>query len=130
MKKITSQEWNALGVKLYGNRRIHWKFKCPNCNGVQTALDFIPYKRLGAPPVLAMLVCKDNVVPASQRLSMTPPCRATIHSSEESDLVFVTNEAGKVVPTFPFAHSEPLLVDGKSENRHGELQVGDDSRRE
>lgn len=41
MKKIDFDEWFEIGIKLYGDKIINWKFICPMCRKIQTAQDLL-----------------------------------------------------------------------------------------
>ena len=36
MPKITSEQWETLGRKLYGENKHDWQFQCPMCGNVQS----------------------------------------------------------------------------------------------
>lgn len=40
-ERITYDEWQERGLKLFGNDKLFWKFQCPMCNNVATPSDFI-----------------------------------------------------------------------------------------
>ncbi len=102
MKKMTADEWNSEGQKLFGNKRVHWKFRCPGCDRVQTAMDFLKYRAEKVSPGTALVACKGNyeviVGPQAQA-----PCKFNTLEHTHEDLIIVINDAGKEVPTFPFA---------------------------
>jgi len=45
-KSISREEWEALGVSLFGKNPRQWKFKCPACGYVASIEDYL---RVGAP---------------------------------------------------------------------------------
>lgn len=38
--RMSFDEWNALGVKLFGEDRKKWRFRCPSCDHVQGYEEF------------------------------------------------------------------------------------------
>lgn len=40
-KFYSVKEWEEKGRRLYGDKRRHWKFRCPMCKTVQSGQDFI-----------------------------------------------------------------------------------------
>jgi hypothetical protein len=39
--KMTYEEWEKKGLRLYGKDKREWKFKCPSCSFIQTFNDFL-----------------------------------------------------------------------------------------
>lgn len=54
VKKVTSDEWVAEGVSLFGKNKSKWKFVCPSCGHVQTPEDM---KAVGAEDYQAFFSC-------------------------------------------------------------------------
>jgi rubredoxin len=40
VRKITAEEWEAEGARLYGPDKNKWRFKCPSCGFVATPEDW------------------------------------------------------------------------------------------
>ena len=40
MRKVTAEEWLAEGVRLYGDDKMKWRFKCPSCGYVASVQDW------------------------------------------------------------------------------------------
>lgn len=40
MRTITLEQWAAEGSQKFGDDQSEWKFICPNCGHIQTAIDF------------------------------------------------------------------------------------------
>ena len=51
---LTEDAWNALGVKLYGDDRMQWRFVCPICKHEATVQD---WKDAGAPEGSIAFAC-------------------------------------------------------------------------
>jgi hypothetical protein len=102
MKKMTADEWNVEGTKLFGKSRVKWKFRCPSCGGTQTAADFLPHKNK-FPVSAAVVMCKGNFLPEPKIIGSAPPCRFQSMESKNEELILVTNDDGKEIPTLPFA---------------------------
>ena len=41
MKTITFEEWEAEGIRRFGEKKRNWKFICPSCKAIQCGQDFI-----------------------------------------------------------------------------------------
>ena len=54
VRLITEAEWIAEGAALFGPDRLTWRFKCPVCGNVYTALD---WKAAGAPAAAVAFSC-------------------------------------------------------------------------
>lgn len=46
--RMTKQEWQAKGEKLFGPNTMDWRFVCPACGNVASIRDFHAYKDKGA----------------------------------------------------------------------------------
>lgn len=64
--RLTSDEWKALGTKLFGEDMLEWKFICPICKHVQTPNDFKKYKDRGATPFDALHMCIGRYMPKEE----------------------------------------------------------------
>ena len=42
--RMTLEEWNAEGIRRFGENQFLWQFVCPMCGNVQSAHDFRAYK--------------------------------------------------------------------------------------
>lgn len=42
-RRVTLDEWQAEGRRLFGDNVNAWRFKCPSCGFVQTRQDFLAY---------------------------------------------------------------------------------------
>lgn len=40
VRRLTIEEWHAEGRARYGDNVVMWKFRCPSCGFVQSALDY------------------------------------------------------------------------------------------
>lgn len=60
IKRMTQAQWEELGVKLFGEDKWNWQFKCPCCHYVGTAHD---YKRLGASSGAIAFSCLGRYMP-------------------------------------------------------------------
>ena len=64
MKELTVIEWTAAGRERYGTDKRAWRFRCPSCGHVATALD---WQAAGAPEGAIAFSCVgryDESVPA------------------------------------------------------------------
>lgn len=43
---MTNDEWLEMGIELFGENKMEWRFKCPSCHYVASMRD---YKEAGAP---------------------------------------------------------------------------------
>lgn len=58
MKTMKIKEWKETGKKLYGDEPINWKWKCPACGHVASAMDF---QKLNTDPSRAYQECIGRV---------------------------------------------------------------------
>ena len=55
--RMTKAEWRAKGLSLFGDDFLLWRFVCPSCGHVQTAMDFLRFKDQGATPNTVYFNC-------------------------------------------------------------------------
>jgi predicted RNA-binding Zn-ribbon protein involved in translation (DUF1610 family) len=54
MSTVTEEEWNAEGVRLFGEDRMGWRFACPSCGHVASVRD---WRDAGAPENAVAFSC-------------------------------------------------------------------------
>lgn len=102
MAKYTEAEWNAKGIKLFGENHLNWWFKCPSCKRVQSVEEFRQFKSKGADPNSAYKECIGRYTGG----------RAGPHKCDWAAYGlfcgpdFVLQKDGKEVPVFEFAEGE------------------------
>src|SRR5689334_5371028 len=57
IEQMTYNQWQAEGICRFGINPFDWKFVCPSCGNVQSALDFRTYRNNDATPNSANQVC-------------------------------------------------------------------------
>lgn len=116
--RMTVDEWNAEGVRRFGESRLKWRFVCPACKHVQAVEDFRPYKDKGATLEDAFFNCVGRFAGANQNAGLagtgkeSGPCNYTGGGLLDLRPVEIVTEGGKVYRSFAFA--EPVKEGGAS----------------
>lgn len=70
--RYTDDEWQAEGVKRFGEDRMTWRFVCPSCGHVASVQD---YKDAGAPSEAVAFSCVGRWLPNPSEMCVKPgPC--------------------------------------------------------
>lgn len=105
--EITVEEWEAIGKRLYGEDKMKWAFKCPNCGHKQTVEDFRPFKDKGAQPDTALFSCIGRWMPSEGTLgNKKQPCNYTLGGLFKLSSRVVVTPDGKRFGAFMFADEE------------------------
>ena len=104
-KKLTRDEWLALGKKLYGDDVEQWKVRCPMCGHVAKVLDF---KDAGADgPDSAFVECNGRYTgKGSPKEGDSSGCNWAAYGLfgiPKSNAYLVEFEDGSTSACFPFA---------------------------
>lgn len=105
MRRLSADLWIAEGVSKFGTARLKWKFRCPSCGNIQSALDFIPLSKKGHPVNAVLVTCRRSIKDSSLVLPDSVQCNFNSYDFKNEELILVDNGNGKEIPTFPFADS-------------------------
>ncbi len=94
-KVIPFKEWENLGIKLFGEKRRNWKFKCVSCGEIQSGEDFIKAK-VKDPQLYPHFSCIGRFVKGRG-------CDWTLGGLLTIQKLEVITEDGKTTPVFEFA---------------------------
>jgi hypothetical protein len=101
---MTEDEWNAEGVRLFGEDRITWRFVCPSCGHVASVQD---WKDAGAKQSQVAFNCVGRHTGATRHIFEKPgPCNYTAGGLFTLNPVLVHQKDGHITPVFAFAGSE------------------------
>ena len=92
---LTLEKWQNKAEKLFGKDVKEWKFKCPQCGGVQTMQDFIDNK-IDNPDTKFYFSCIGRWV-------KDKGCNWTLGGLLQMHKTEVTSEEGENIPVFEFA---------------------------
>ena len=117
--RMTVEEWNAEGIRRFGENQFLWKFVCPMCGNVQSAEDFRPYKDRGATPNSANQVCigRYRSEPAykafgkNRKGSPKSPCDYALFGLLRIPGVIVVHPDGHEQLAFAFADANPKTTE-------------------
>jgi len=113
LKRITFDDWEAEGQRLFGEDRLKWRFQCPACGHVQAVEDFRPYKSQGATADTARFNCIGRYSVAKRRAfggEGAGPCDYTSGGLFDIRPLTVVMPGGEEIRTFDFAPSSDSRV--------------------
>jgi len=102
MKTVTVDQWNAEGVRLFGDKARHWKFLCVACGTVHTGQDFLD---AGVPSDKVLGYLGFSCI---GRFSDKKGCDWTLGGFFQVHELEVIDEQGKAHPRFEFATPEAV----------------------
>lgn len=104
-KRILFEDWIKKGMRLYGNERDAWQFKCPQCGHVQSAQsvrEHNPGVDSGKPAIWlrnwVSIHCEGNL--SSWHGCSYQELKAQLHS------VYIVMDDGRELYVFPFAAAD------------------------
>lgn len=103
--EYTKKEWLKKGKKLFGDDMLKWKFVCPSCGNVQSAMDFKRYKNKGATPSDTYFKCIGRFRKKCHKFldgGNKKPCDYTSGGLLCISPISVTDEQGEVHSAFEF----------------------------
>jgi hypothetical protein len=107
---MTYAEWQAEGVRRFGEDPMEWQFVCPVCKNVAKMGDFEQYADQGATPNSATCQCigryqKESRDAFNEQKKSAPkqPCNYAGYGLFALSPLRVTTEEGKEVHCFAFA---------------------------
>ena len=105
LNTLRLEEWNAEGVRLFGEDRLKWRFTCPACGHIQAVEDFRPFKAQGATAESARFNCIGRYAGAQREAfgSGEGPCNYTSGGLFDIRPVEIVTPEGEKVRSFAFA---------------------------
>lgn len=106
-RRITHAEWLEEGERLFGPQMRAWRFVCPSCGHVQSAVDAM----VRNPSVDLQFLRSRINFSCEGRWTPATGCDWTLGGLFQVHRLEVVTDDGDVVPTFEFDHSTgPALV--------------------
>ncbi len=108
VRRISIEEWLEEGEKLFGEDKKQWRFRCPNCKGVQTSQDFRDLGIHGLDPAAVYVNCIGRHDPSIKQVGTLgdghSPCDYTSGGLFNLAKTMVVQN-GKEFPVFEFAEA-------------------------
>jgi len=106
-RRMTHADWEAEGERLFGPQMRTWRFVCPSCGHVQSAVDAIARN-----PSVDLTFLRSRInFSCEGRWTPATGCDWTLGGLFQIHRLEVVTDEGNVVPTFEFDHSTgPALV--------------------
>lgn len=112
--RMTKEEWQQKGTRLFGTNKMDWEFVCPGCGHVQKVKDFFDYRKQGAQPDAAARECIGRYSGGkswadtrhADLVKNHGPCDYAAYGLLNICPVLVIVEEGKETPCFAFNEGE------------------------
>lgn len=98
-RTMSEAEWNAEGVRLFGEDRMTWRFVCPSCGHVASVAD---WKSVGASEGEAAFSCVGRHIAGASDMFGEPPCNYAGGGLFGLNPVTVTREGNRSSDVFAF----------------------------